>query len=85
MGQIEIRVQPRSSRSKIEVTERVVKVWVTASPTDGQANAALCDLLAKVLGVPKTSVTVVRGQTSRVKVIAVASLDAEQILGRLAA
>ncbi|MEQ1821030.1 MAG: DUF167 domain-containing protein [Fimbriimonadaceae bacterium] len=80
---LSVRVQPRSTQSKIAVSDGVVKVWVTASPTDGQANAAVCELVAKALGVPKTSVEVVKGQTSRTKVLSVPLGEDEDVLGRL--
>lgn len=83
MGQVRIRVQPRSTQNKIEVTDGLVKVWVTSAPTDGQANAAVCHLIAKTLAIPKTTVTVVKGQTSRDKIISVDSLDDVAIIAKL--
>ena len=53
-------------------------VRVTAAPDDGKANAAVCRVVADALGIPKTSVSVVRGHTARVKTLEVAGLtDAE--------
>lgn len=60
-----------------------VKVWVTASPTDGQANLAVCELLAKRLGLPKTAVSVARGETSRNKQVVAQGLSSEEALLRL--
>jgi len=45
----------------------VLKARVRAAPSEGEANAALCRLLAKALGVPPSRVDVVGGATSRVK------------------
>lgn len=72
---LSVRVQPRASREKIEVDGEQIKVWVTASPTDGQANDAVCRLLAKKVGVAPSRVDVVRGQTSRTKQISVEGID----------
>jgi len=44
---------------------------VTAPPAGGEANAAVCKLVAKSLGVPKSSVAVVRGGASRHKLVEV--------------
>lgn len=68
MVEFPIRVTPKSSRNKIEWGE-TIKVWVTAPPVDGEANDAVCALLAKALKIPKTSVSVCRGHSGRDKVI----------------
>ena len=46
-----------------------MKARVAAPPVDGAANAALVRLIARALGVPKSGVAVVAGQTARVKTI----------------
>ncbi|MCE5192082.1 MAG: DUF167 domain-containing protein [Actinomycetia bacterium] len=59
-------------------------VRVTAPPEDGKANAAVCKLLAKALGVPKSAVRVTRGDTSRHKTVeaeGIEPLAAERALG----
>ena len=86
MALLNIRVQPRASRNEIvpspggevPLESLVLKVRVTAAPTDGEANDAVLRLLAKHLGVARSTLTLVRGGTSRSKVIEVAGLsDAE--------
>lgn len=84
MADIDVRVQPRSSRNEVKLVDGTVKVWLTAPPTDGQANAALCALIADQVGVPKSSVEVVRGHTSRSKTLRVNGLSASEIADRLA-
>ena len=67
---IEVTVKPGTSQEKIvEVEEGVYTVYLRAKAHDGEANAALIKLLAKHFGVAKTSMRIVRGQSSRVKVI----------------
>lgn len=65
---IEVRVTPKSARESIgpERGGRLV-VKVSAPPEDGKANAAVCKLVAKRLGVAKSRVTVDNGETSRSK------------------
>lgn len=71
-----VRVSPRASQSKLAgLKGDTVLVRVTAPPVDGEANAAVCKLLAKALGVPKTSVSVLRGETSRDKVVQIAGMS----------
>jgi uncharacterized protein YggU (UPF0235/DUF167 family) len=50
----------------------VLRVRVSAVPDKGKANAAVVALLARALGVPKSAVSVVSGETARLKTIAVA-------------
>lgn len=78
-ARITVRVTPRSGRELIEAgTGGVLSVRVTSPPDEGKANAAVCRVVAHALGVPKTSVSVVRGHTARVKTLEVEGLtDAE--------
>lgn len=72
-----IRLAPKASADRIRGIERdadgsaVLKVAVTAAPEAGKANAALVKLLAKTWKLPKTSLSVVSGATSRRKVVLV--------------
>ena len=78
VAQLRIRLQPRARRDEV-VGERAgaVVVRVTAPPVDGKANAALCAFVARAAGVPPSRVSVVRGQTSRDKVVRVDGVDKE--------
>lgn len=68
----DVLVQPRASRAKLgPVHDGRLKVAVTAPPVDGEANAAVIELLAKKLGVAKAAVSVVAGATSRRKTMRV--------------
>jgi uncharacterized protein YggU (UPF0235/DUF167 family) len=60
-----------------------LRVRVTAPPVDGRANEALTRLLASKLGVPRSDVRVVGGQTSRLKLVAVDGLTPEELRRRL--
>jgi uncharacterized protein (TIGR00251 family) len=68
-----IRVVPRARRDEVggERGGRLV-VRTTAAPVDGQANVAVCRLLADHLGVSKRQVEVVAGHRSRDKVVRIA-------------
>ena len=60
-----------------------LRVRLTAAPVDGAANEALVALLAERLGLPKRQVMVVRGATSRQKVVEVVGLNLEDVKRRL--
>lgn len=62
----------------------LVRARVSAPPVGGQANAALVKLLAQRLRVPKSRISVVRGQTAREKVVRVEGLAADDAHARLA-
>ena len=85
-----VRVTPRGGRDAVDGWTRdaagraVLKLRVAAAATDGQANAAVLVLLARVLGVPKSSLSLISGQTARVKLIEVeglATADLERAFG----
>ena len=81
---ITVHVTPRSGRDSVEAgAGGVLQVRVTAAPDEGKANAAVCKVLADVLGVPKTSVRVVRGQTARTKQVEIDTLSADEVAARL--
>lgn len=82
--QFAVRVIPRAGRTALDgVHGSALKVRLGAAPVDGAANAALVELLATVLGVPRRAVQVVRGHTSRNKIVAVDNLSSAALLNAL--
>jgi uncharacterized protein YggU (UPF0235/DUF167 family) len=82
---LSLRVAPGSKRS--EIVGRYGAGWkirVAAAPEAGRANAALCDLLAAALALPRRAVTVVSGHASRDKLVDVAGIGPEETERRLA-
>ena len=70
---IDVLVAPRASRAKLgPVHGDRVKIAVTSPPVDGEANAAVIELLAKALGVARSAVTIANGATSKRKTVRVA-------------
>ena len=85
MAELKLRVQPRAKRNTIEVDDDGrIRVRVTAVPERGKANDAVVALLAKQLSLPKRGVAVVRGHTSRDKVVNIDGLTRDEALKRLA-
>jgi uncharacterized protein (TIGR00251 family) len=72
---VTVRLTPGAHRDAIEGTDTladgrvVLRVRVRAAPEDGAANAALCVLMAKGFGRPKSAVALVSGAKQRVKVV----------------
>jgi uncharacterized protein len=79
-----VKVQPRARKNAVagEVGE-ALKIALTAPPVDGRANQACIELLANLLNVPRSSITIASGETSRQKVVRVAGLPAEEVRKRL--
>ena len=71
----DVLVQPRASRVKLgPIHDGRLKIAVTAPPVDGAANAAVVDALASALGVARSAVDVIAGETSRRKTVRVAGV-----------
>jgi len=81
-----VKVHPRAQKNAItgEVGD-ALKVSLTAPPVDGKANAACIEFFAKLLKVPRASVTIASGAATRNKVVRVAGLTSEQVRERLGA
>ena len=79
-----VKIHPRAKKDAItgEVGD-ALKVSLTAPPVEGKANAACIEFFAKLLEVPRSSVTIAAGESSRNKVIRVAGLLAEEVRKRL--
>lgn len=71
-ARIALRVTPKASRNAVVPAEAAgdpLRVYVTTAPEGGKANAAVLKLLAKALGVPKSRLRIVQGETGRDKLI----------------
>ncbi len=79
-----IKLQPRASSNEIgEAAGDELRIRVTAPPVDAAANEALLRLLAETLDCPRGRVELIRGQTSRRKVVKVYGVTAAEVLQRL--
>ena len=79
-----VRVHPRANKNAItgELGD-ALKLSLTTAPVEGRANEACIDLLAKLLKVPRSSVSIASGQSGRNKVIRVAGVNREYLRERL--
>ncbi|GCE19393.1 DUF167 domain-containing protein [Dictyobacter kobayashii] len=81
---VAVRVFPRSRRNQLEWDGEILKARLTAPPVDGAANEALIALLADQLSRPKRAITIVRGATSRQKVVDIEQLTKQELEQKLA-
>jgi uncharacterized protein (TIGR00251 family) len=81
---LSIRIQPRASKNEIAWMENGgLKIRLTSPPVDGAANEALIRFLADTLSITRSQVEIVRGHTSRDKIVRISGVgkaDAEKLL-----
>ena len=86
--ELAVRLTPKGGRDQIEGVKvdpsgkPVLTVRVSTPPVDGAANKALLKLLAKTVGIPKSRIRFISGETSRIKRLMLEG-DAAEIAGRL--
>jgi len=77
---VKVRVQPKASRNAVlGEHDGALKIAVTAPPEKGKANKAAVDVLAKALGLPKSSIALAAGAASRDKTFAITGTTHEAI------
>lgn len=82
--QLAVYVQPRASRTECTgIHDGAIRIRLAAPPVDGAANEALVRFLAERIGVPRSAVHVVRGQSGRRKVVAVGGVTADHVRAAL--
>jgi len=79
-----VRVHPRAKKNAITgILGDALKVSLTAPPVEGKANEACIEFFANLLKVPRSSVTITSGLTSRNKVVRIIGLSGKEIEQRL--
>ncbi len=80
MTRISVRLTPRAGRNAIDGWDgEMLRAHVAAPPVDGKANDALLRLLAKALGIAPSRVALASGAQSRVKIVEVDGMTADDI------
>ena len=81
---LSLKVIPRAARNEIaDALGDELKIKVTAPPVDSAANRAVVELIADTLKISKSNVALIRGETSRHKVILLKGLSPEQVASAL--
>ncbi len=77
---LNLRISPNASKNEIiKSDDGSIKVKITAQPVDGKANKALIEFLSKTFKIPKTSIDIVRGETSKDKTVLFKTDDVDKI------
>jgi hypothetical protein len=83
-ARIQVQVQPGASADRlVGKTNEEWKIALTAPPVDGRANRACAKFLAQILRVPPSSVSIVRGETSRRKLIQIDGMLQSEVESKL--
>ncbi len=82
---LSIRVQPRASRDEIvtDADADQLKIRITAPPVDSAANKALLKFIAKLLGLPPRTVSLIRGDKNRSKTVLITGTDTAEVSAKL--
>lgn len=81
---ISVRISPSSTRNEVVgFNDGVWQVKVSAPPVKGKANEELIAFLSKILGVGRSSLSIIKGHTSRNKLIAIDGLTRAEVMKRL--
>ena len=75
---IRIKIVPNSSKNGLIIEDEFIKVKVTAQPIENKANKALVEFLSKKFKIPKTSIQIVKGDTSKEKTLLFSINDEEK-------
>ena len=77
---LNLRISPNASKNEIiKSDDGSIKVKITAQPVDGKANKALIEFFSKTFKIPKTSIDIVRGETSKDKTVLFKTDDVDKI------
>jgi uncharacterized protein (TIGR00251 family) len=81
---LSVKIQPRASANEIgQPMGNELRIKVTAPPVDSAANEALVRLVAEHFGCPRNRVELLRGQTSRHKLLKLHGMSLETVLAKL--
>ena len=80
---VTLKIVPNSSRNEIVQEEDFIKIKLTSPPVENKANKLLVEFLAKKLSIAKSKITIVRGETSKIKTLSIEGIDEEYFISQL--
>lgn len=76
---VSIKISPNAKKNEIIKEDNGIKIKITAQPIDGKANKAVVEFLSKNFKIPKTSIKILKGETSKDKTILFETSDTEKL------
>ena len=77
---LEITVSPRSSKSIIKIDRDTVRVYLNSPPVDGKANDECIRLFSKKLKIPRSAISIVRGEKGKRKLLEIQGMSLDEIM-----
>jgi len=76
-----VRVTPRASRNEVVeiMPDGTIRIRLTSNPVEEEINKSLTIFLSKILGVPKSNIDIIAGQTGRDKLLSVLDMGADMV------
>lgn len=76
---VTFKISPNAKKNEIIKENDIIKIKIAAQPVDGKANKAVVEFLSKTFKIPKTSIEILKGETSKDKTILFKISDEEKI------
>ena len=76
---LRLRISPNASKNQFIFADDMIKLKITAQPIENKANKAVIEYLSKLFKVPKTKITILKGDTSKEKTLLIKTTDIEKI------
>lgn len=76
---VTLKISPNSKKNEIIKSDSEVKIKIASQPVDGKANKTLIEFLSKEFKIPKTSIKIIKGETSKDKTILFLTKDDEKL------
>lgn len=80
---VTLKIVPNSSRNEVVKEDDYIKIKITAPPVENKANKVLVEFLSKKLGIAKSKIKILRGETSKLKTLSFDDLDESEFNARL--
>lgn len=77
---LKLRISPNAAKNQLILSDEMIKLKITAQPIENKANKAVVEYLSKLFKIPKTSITILKGDTSKDKTLLLRTTDKEKIV-----
>lgn len=80
---VTVKIVPNSSRNEVVKEDEFIKIKITAPPIENKANKLLIEFLSKKLDVAKSKISILRGENSKFKTLAIEEIDYNYFISHL--